>query len=101
MVRFTLKRSLREESCCNLLVVNGGVALRRRSFFSALRTTQFACSSARRIVSASSPLGTSTFSSPLPRNRASKAGGLGAARGASIVQLPFFFKALFLPSRPP
>ncbi len=24
MVRFTLKRSLREESCCSLLVVNGG-----------------------------------------------------------------------------
>jgi len=33
MVRFTLKRSLREESCCSLLVVKGGVALRRRSFF--------------------------------------------------------------------
>src|SRR5208283_3764860 len=46
MVRFTLKRSLREESCCSLLVVNGGVALRRRSFFSAERTTQSAFSSA-------------------------------------------------------
>ena len=39
MARFTLKRSLREESCCSLLVVNGGVALRRRSFFSTLRTS--------------------------------------------------------------
>src|ERR1022692_866178 len=26
MVRFTLKRSLREESCCSLLVVKGGAA---------------------------------------------------------------------------
>ena len=46
MVRFTLKRSLREESCCSLLVVNGGVALRRRSFFSTERTTHSAFSSA-------------------------------------------------------
>src|SRR5208282_3764463 len=52
----TLKRSLREESCCSLLVVNGGVALRRRSFFSTERTTQSAFSSDRRIFSASSPL---------------------------------------------
>ena len=45
MVRFTLKRSLREESCCSLLVVNGGAALRRRSFLSTERTTQSAFSS--------------------------------------------------------
>ena len=36
MVRFTLKRSLREASCCSLLVVKGGAALRRRSFLSTL-----------------------------------------------------------------
>ena len=76
MVRFTLKRSLREESCCSLLVVNGGVALRRRSLRSTVRTTQSAFSSAARIFSASSPLVTSIFSSPLPRKRASNAGGL-------------------------
>ena len=80
MVRFTLKRSLREESCCSLLVVNGGVALRRRSFFSAERTTQSAFSSASRIFSASSPFGISIFSSPLPRKRASNAGGLRAGK---------------------
>src|ERR1035438_9904171 len=94
MVRFTLKRSLREESCCSLLVVKGGVALRRRSFFSAERTIQLAFSSARRIFSASSPLVISIFSSPLPRKRASNAGGLLAARLASIVQYSFFSKAL-------
>src|ERR1700686_4411703 len=99
MVRFTLKRSLRDESCCNLLVVNGGVALRRRSFFSAERTTQSAFSSAARICSACSPLVTSIFSSPLPRNRASNAGGLAAARLASIVQYSFFSKALMSRSR--
>ena len=76
MVRFTLKRSLREESCCSLLVVKGGAALRRRSFLSTERTTQSAFSSAARIFSASSPLVTSIFSSPLPTKRASKAGGL-------------------------
>src|ERR1035438_9207733 len=94
MLRFTLKRSLREESCCNLLVVNGGVALRRRSFFSAERTTQSAFSSARRIFPASSPFVISIFSSPLPRKRASNAGGFAAARFASMVQYSFFSKAL-------
>src|ERR1035437_6174008 len=86
MVRFTLKRSLREESCCSLLVVKGGAALRRRSFLSTDRTTQSPVSRAARIFSASSPLVTSTFSSPLPTKRASKAGGLLAARCASMVQ---------------
>ena len=89
MVRFTLKRSLREESCCSLLVVNGGAALRRRSFFSTERTTQSAFSSAARIFSASSPLVTSTFSSPLPTKRASNAGGLLA--GEVRVDGPVFF----------
>src|SRR2546430_12328366 len=68
IVRFTLKRSLREESCCNLLVVNGAAALRRRSFLSTDRTTHSAFSSAARIFSASSALETSIFSSPLPRS---------------------------------
>ena len=94
IVRFTLKRSLRDESCCSLLVVNGGAALRRRSFFSTERTIQSAFSSAARIFSASSPLLTSTFSSPLPRNRASNAGGLLAARLASIVQYSTFLERL-------
>jgi len=98
-VRLTLKRSLRAESCCNLLVVNGGAALRRRSFLSAVRTTQSACSSAARIFSASSPFVTSIFSSPLPKKRASNAGGLGAARLASIVQYSFFSNALISRSR--
>ena len=61
MVRFTLKRSLREESCCSLLVVNGGAALRRRSFLSTERTIQSAFSSAARIFSASSPFGDFDF----------------------------------------
>ena len=87
MVRFTLKRSLREESCCSLLVVNGGVALRRRSLRSTVRTTQSAFSSAARIFSASSPLVTSIFSSPLPKKRASNAGGLDEIR----VNRPIFF----------
>src|SRR5208283_738918 len=99
MVRFTLKRSLREESCCNLLVVKGGAALRRRSFLSTDRTTQSACSSAARIFSASSPFVTSIFSSPLPRNRASNAGGLLAVRCASMVQYSFFSNALISRSR--
>src|SRR5439155_82640 len=90
MVRLTLKRSLREESCCNLLVVNGGAAFRRRSFFSTLRTSQSAVSSAVRILVAASSFGTSIFSSPLPRKRASNAGGLGPARLASMVQYSFF-----------
>jgi hypothetical protein len=61
MVRFTLKRSLREESCCSLLVVKGAAALRRRSLRSTVRTVQAAFSSAARIFSASSPLVTSIF----------------------------------------
>ena len=99
MVRFTLKRSLREESCCSLLVVNGGVALRRRSLRSTVRTSQSAFSSATRILSASSPFGISIFSSPLPRKRASKAGGLAAARCASMVQYSSFSNALISRSR--
>src|SRR5258706_4841541 len=94
IVRLTLKRSFRDESCCSLLVVNGGVGLRRRSFFSAERTTQSACSSAARIFSASSPVVTSIFSSPLPRKRASNAGGFGPARLGAIVHDSFFLNAL-------
>ena len=89
MVRFTLKRSLREESCCSLLVVKGGAALRRRSFLSTERTIQSAFSRAARIFSASSPLVTSIFSSPLPTKRASNAGGLLA--GEMRVDRPIFF----------
>src|SRR5881227_2873801 len=99
MVRFTLKRSLRAESCCSLLVVNGGAALRRRSLRSTVRTSQSAFSTAARIFSASSPFGISIFSSPLPRKRASNAGGLLAARCASMVQYSFFSNALISRSR--
>ena len=53
-VRFTLKRSLRDASCWNLLVVNGAAGLRRRSRFSTERTVQSAFSSATLIFSASS-----------------------------------------------
>src|SRR6202158_5245691 len=94
IVRFTLKRSLRDESCCNLLVVKGGAALRRRSFLSTERTTQSDFSRAARIFSASSPFVTSTFSSPLPTKRASKAGGLLETRCASNVQYSFFLYGL-------
>src|ERR1700761_6873402 len=41
MVRFTLKTSCREASCCSLLVVNGAVALRRRSLRATARTHFF------------------------------------------------------------
>ena len=33
MVRFTLKRSLRAASCCNVDVMNGGTGLRRFSYW--------------------------------------------------------------------
>src|SRR6185437_10404976 len=98
-MRFTLKRSLREPSCCSLLVVNGGAGLRRRSFFSMLRTAQSAFSSAATIFLDSSSLGTSVFSSPRPMKRASKAGGLPPARCASIVQYSFVSNALTSRSR--
>ena len=62
ITRFTLKRSLRDASCWSLLVVNGGAALRRRSFFSMSRTAHSAFSSAAVIFSASSSLGIAVFS---------------------------------------
>ncbi len=39
MVRFTLKRSLRAASCCNVEVMNGGTGLRRFSLLVTERTT--------------------------------------------------------------
>ncbi len=89
MVRFTLKRSLREESCCSLLVVNGGVALRRRSFFSAERTTQSALSSASRIFSASSAFGISIFLFALAQEASVECRRLSG--GEMGVDRPIFF----------
>ena len=67
MARFTLKRSLREASCWNLLVVNGAVGLRRRSRFSTELNGPVGASRAQFLIFfASSSLGTSFFSSPLP-----------------------------------
>ena len=80
MARFTLKRSLREASCWNLLVVNGAAGLRRRSRVSTDATLQSAFSSAVLIFSASSPLGMGVFSSPMPMKRASNAGGFWPCR---------------------
>ena len=99
MARFTLKRSLREASCWNLLVVKGAAGLRRRSRLSTERTDQSAFSSAALIFSASSPFVIGVFSSPMPINRASKAGGLAAARCASIVQYSSLTNALISRSR--
>ncbi len=100
MARFTLKRSLREASCWNLLVVNGAAGLRRRSRFSTERTLQSAFSTAVLIFSASSPLVIGVFSSPMPTNRAAKLRRLRVPAGlASIVQYSSLTKALISRSR--
>src|SRR5215813_4692059 len=97
MARFTLKRSLRDASCWNLLVVKGAAALRRRSFLSTERTLHCALRSAFVILSDSSPFETSVFSPSIPTKRASKDGGF--VRCASIVQYSFFSNALMSRSR--
>ena len=56
-------------------------------------------SSATLIFSASSPLVIGVFSSPMPTNRASKAGGFPAAKCASIVQYSSLTNALISRSR--
>src|ERR1035438_535932 len=99
MARFTLKRSLREASCWNLLVVNGAAGLRRRSRLSTERTLQSAPSAAALILAASSPFVMGVFSSPIPMNRAAKGGGLAACKWASIVQYSFLTNALMSRSR--
>ena len=63
------------------------------------RTIQLLSSSAARIVSASSPLLTSTFSSTLPHKARVKGRRFRAARCASIVQYSFFSNALISRSR--
>src|SRR5205823_3328002 len=87
MVRFTLKRSLRAESCWSLLVVKGAVALRRRSFFSTELTVQVACFSASSMRRAVASSGATFLSGFAPTRCASKAGGLPEKR---CVKRPVF-----------
>ena len=48
MVRWALKPSLRDASCCSVLVVKGGGGERRAGFFSTERTVKApACTAAR------------------------------------------------------
>ena len=78
MARFTLKRSLREASCWNLLVVNGAAGLRRRSRFSTERTAPVGLlERGRDLLGFFVVSDFGVFSSPMPTKRASNAGGFG------------------------
>ncbi len=99
MVRFTLKRSLRDDSCCKVEVMNGATGKRR---FSRVETdcTVYAASSS----AATTPLAASVepISAVWPLTRARRAvspGGFFAARSASMVQYSLARKARISRSR--
>src|SRR5208283_3830817 len=86
MVFFAEKRSQRDASCCNLLVVKGGRAERLNSFFSSFSTIKEALFSVSASLAACSPLTTFAFLPSILSNLASNGGGLCPSNWASRFQ---------------
>ena len=99
MVRFTLKRNLRDASCCSVEVMNGGTGLRRFSRFATELTLNSESSTCATRFLADVSSATEMASSLRFMKRAPRMGGFLAFRFASIVQYSRLMKALISRSR--
>src|SRR5689334_14244658 len=101
MVRWALKPSLREASCCRVEVVNGGGGERRAGFFSTALTLKVAALTASRAAKAAVSSPRSNLASRLPWWVTSRAtnGSAPEETSASTVQYSWVRNASISSSR--